>query len=534
MRPVLDSVEPPWPDDESHAEMRQLRAADARFIYAETGHANSNVTLVYIYDPSTAPGGRVRFKGLLKYIESRLHLSPIFRQKLLRVPLDLDHPYWIEDERFDLEYHVRHIALPKPGDWRQFCIQASRIHARPLDLSRPLWELYLVEGLDTFLDLPADSFAILTKIHHAAIDVRGGAEITTLLHDTTPLPPHPEPPEPWFPESPPGSLSLLARAALHNVVQPFMVAAPLTRVVRRIAPAVLGSLGELWLNPERLPITRFNAEVSPHRVFETRRFTLEEFRRIRALVPGATINDAVLAVCGGALRRYLQTHDELPEPSLVAVAPMSIRNADSSPGRAPAGLNFLSVPLGTQVTDPVERLRLVRELTSSAADVEQAVGAKELTDITKHAPAATLALSARLMAGSAMGLGQRAPVASCTITNVPGPAIPLYLNGARMTYFSAIMPISDGMGLVFAVTSYDGKVIISPTSCREQIPDPEFFALCIRESFQEYLGLADRLAAAKPPARRTARKGAAKVKGKAKGKTKVKPAAGRAPRRRAA
>ena len=480
--------------------MRQLRGEDARFVYAETGHANSNITLVYIYDPSTAPGGRVRFKGLLKYIESRLHLSPVFRQKLLRVPLDLDHPYWIEDERFDLEYHVRHIALPRPGDWRQFCIQASRIHARPLDLSRPLWELYLVEGLDTFLDLPPDSFAILTKIHHAAIDVKGAPEITTLLHETTPQPPHPEPPEPWFPESPPGPIALLARAAFHNLVQPFMVAAPLTRALRRVAPAILGTLGEMWLHPERLPITRFNAEVSPHRVFETRRFTLEEFRRIRALVPGATINDAVLAVCGGALRRYLQTHDELPGPSLVAMAPLSIRNADTAPGRQPAGLSMMRVPLGTEIADAVERLRSVHQHTSSAEDIRQAVGAKELTDITKHAPAATLAMSARLLADSSLGLGQRAPLASCTVSNVPGPAIPLYLNGARMTYFSAIMPISDGMGLVFAVTSYDGKIIISPTSCREQIPDPEFFALCIRESFQEYLELADR--AARRPARR--------------------------------
>ncbi len=500
--------------------MRQLRGEDARFVYAESGHANSNITLVYIYDPSTAPGGRVHFKGLLKHIEGRLHLSPIFRQKLLRVPLELDYPYWIEDERFDLEYHVRHVALPKPGDWRQFCIQTSRIHARPLDLSRPLWELYLVEGLDAFLDLPPDSFAILTKIHHAAIDVKGGAEITTLLHDTTPLPPHPVPPEPWFPESPPGSLSLLARAALHNVVQPFMVAAPLTRALRRVGPAVLGSLSELWLHPERLPITRFNAEVSPHRVFETRRFTLEEFKRIRALVRGATINDAVLAVCGGALRRYLQTHDELPGPSLVAVAPVSIRNADANPG-LPAGLSMMRVPLGTEIEDPVRRLRSVQRHTSSLEDMDQAVGAKELTDVTKHAPAATLAMSARLLAGTSIGLGRSAPIASCTITNVPGPAIPLYLNGAQMTYFSAIMPISDGMGLVFAVTSYAGRVIISPTSCREQIPDPEFFALCIRESFQEYLELASRPKL--KVAARTARvprksQAGAKAKTKAKGK----------------
>ncbi len=498
--------------------MRQLRGEDARFVYAESGNANSNITLIHIYDPSTAPGGRVRFKGLLKHIEGRLHLSPIFRQKLLHVPLEIDYPYWIEDDRFDLEYHVRHVSLPNPGDWRQFCIQASRIHARPLDMTRPLWELYLVEGLDTFLDLPPDSFAVLTKIHHAAIDVNGGAEITTLLHDTTALPPHPEPPEPWFPESPPGTGTLLMRAAFHNMVQPFMVAAPLTRMVRKVAPVVLGTLREAWFHPERLPITRFNSEVSPHRVYESRRFFIDEFKKIRSLVPGSTINDSVLAVCGGALRRYLLTHDELPGPSLVSIAPVSIRNADSSVAGS-GGISLLRVPLGTEIEDPVKRLRSIRKHTSSAEEIGQAIGAKELTDFTKHAPAATLAVSARLLAGSALGMGERAPIASCTVTNVPGPAIPLYLNGARMTYFSAIMPISDGMGLVFAVTSYDGKIIISPTSCREQIPDPEFFALCIRESFQEYLELASRAAPAgrKPRAKRSKAKSAAKGKKKGAG-----------------
>ena len=506
--------------------MRQLRGEDARFVYAETGHANSNITLLSIYDPSTAPEGRVRFKGLLKHIESRLHLSPIFRQKLLRVPLELDYPYWIEDEGFDLEYHVRHIALPRPGDWRQFCIQASRIHARPLDMSRPLWELYLVEGLDAFLDLPKDSFGILAKIHHAAIDVRGGAEITTLLHDTTPVPPPPEPPEPWFPESPPGSIALLGRAALHNIVQPLMFAAPLTRALKNLAPAVLGSLSDLWLHPERLPLTRFNSEVSPHRVFESRRFLIDEFKLIRELVPGATINDAVLAVCGGALRRYLTSHDELPEPSLVSVAPVSIRHADGAT-TGHHGLSLMRVPLGTELEDPVRRLRSIQRHTAADVDIEQAVGAKELTDITKHAPAATLALSARLLAGSALGVGQRAPLASCTITNVPGPAIPLYLNGARMTYFSGIMPISDGMGLVFSVTSYDGKIFISPTSCREQIPDPEHFAQCIRDSFQEYLVLATR------PARRR-HKAKRKAKARSKAKVVVKSKVAPRPRRKAA
>jgi len=489
--------------------MRQLRAEDARFVYAESGHANSNITLISIYDPSTAPEGRVRFKGLLKHIESRLHLSPIFRQKLLRVPLELDFPYWIEDESFDLEYHVRHIALPKPGDWRQFCIQASRIHARPLDLTRPLWELYLVEELDSLLNLPKDSFAILAKIHHAAIDQHGGAEITALLHDTTPNPPPPDPPEPWFPESPPGSIELLARAVVNNVVRPLMFAGPLTRALGKLTPAVLGSLSDLWLGRDRLPITRFNSEVSQHRVFDSRRFLIKDFKRIRDVVPGARVNDAVLTVCGGAMRRYLERHDELPTESLISIAPLSVRGTDAS-----RGMSLLRVPLGTDIADPIERMRSIQAHTAKGDGIGQAVGAKELTDITKHAPAATLALASRLLADSSLNLGRHEALASCTITNVPGPAIPLYLDGARMTYFSGIMPISDGMGLVFSVTSYDGMVFISATSCREQLPDPEFFAQCIRDSFQECLAAVDaapvRTRAAKRPAKRVVKRATTK------------------------
>jgi len=488
--------------------MRQLRGEDARFVYGESGHANSNITLISIYNPSTASDGRVHFKGLLKHIESRLSLSPIFRQKLLRVPLELDFPYWIEDESFDLEYHVRHIALPKPGDWRQFCIQASRIHARPLDLSRPLWELYLVEGLDSFLHLPPDSFAILAKVHHAAIDVRGGAEITTLLHDVTAQPPALEPAEPWFPESPPGAVSLLTRALINNVVRPLMFAGPLARAVGKVTPALFGALGEM-LRKDRVAVTRFNSEVSQHRVFDSRRFFIDDFKRIRDLVPGAALNDAVLAVCGGALRRYLLAHEELPAASVVSLAPFSVR-AHGAAERPE--LSLIRVPLGTDVADPLQRLRDIYEHTSTHADIDQAVRAKELTEFDKHAPAATLALSARLLAGSSMG-SQREPLAGCTIMNVPGPAIPLYLDGARMTYFSSIMPIADGMGLVFSVTSYDGMIFISPTSCREQLPDPEFFAQCIRDSFQELLARADAASKKKKrkkaPVKRAARKKAA-------------------------
>ena len=507
--------------------MRQLSGNDARFLYSDNAHANSNVTLIQIYDPSTAPGGGVRFKSILAHIEGRLDRSPILRQKLHRVPLELDYPYWVEDEDFDLEYHVRHIALPRPGDWRQFCIQASRIHARALDLSRPLWELYVIEGLDGLLELPAGSFAMLTKIHHAAIDVEHGADITTLLHDTTPTPSAPVPPEPWFPEGPPAPLFTMLRGVVNSLTSAFTLAGPLVRALAQIAPAALSLAGDVLWRPERIAATRFNAVVSPHRVFETRRFTLDEFRTIRTLVPGATVNDVVLAVCGGGLRRYLEAEGELPAASLTAIAPFYIRSGGAARSETPS-LSWVLVRLGTDLADPVQRLAQIYRQTASSDTVTQALSVRELTDIGSHAPAATLALTSKMLGSAAAGIGLRAPLANCTITNVPGPSVPLYMCGARMTYFSAIMPIADGMGLVFAVTSYDGRIVVSPTSCRDLMPDPEQFAQCVRDSFQEYLALA--VAAASAPARtgRAAARASAAAPATAGATTPLTPAATRA------
>ena len=473
--------------------MRQLSARDAGFLYADTRHSNANVTLIQIYDQSTAPGGKVRFKSILAHIESRLAGLPIFRSKLQRVPLDLDHPYWVDDPNFDLEYHVRHIALPKPGDWRQFCIQASRIHARPLDLNRPLWEIYVVEGLDSLLELPAGSFALLTKIHHAAVDAEGGSRIAMLLHDLTPSALPPAPPKPWFPQRAPGSVQLLLRGCVNSVLSPLQLRTPLARKLADSAESAWAFANDLLVRPEQVLSTRFNSVVSAHRVFDTRRFLVEEFEAIRTLVPGASVNDAVLAVCGGALRKHLHAIGELPGSSLTAVTPLHARRRAGDVSRS---FTWLRVQLGTDLDDPVRRLALVHQQTAAALgpDGEAPTDGGD----GSHQASAALAISSRMQSLLSLGSGRRAPSASCTITNVAGPSVPLYLNGARMTYFSAIMPISDGMGLVFAVTSYDGRIIISPTSCRELLPDPEAFTQQLRDSFQEYLALARAKPARKP------------------------------------
>ena len=214
--------------------MKQLSGMDASFLYFETPNAPGHVFSVWIYDQSSAPGGNVTFKGILEHVSSRLHVSRTFRQRLVQVPLDLDHPYWIEDPDFDLEYHVRHIALPRPGDWRQFCIQVARLHSRPLDRSRPLWEMYVIEGLDDIDGLPAGSFAIMTKIHHAAVDGVTLLEITSALNDLTPDAAAPESTTDWRPERAPTPFELLSRAAINTATRPM-------RMARLTASAVPGA-----------------------------------------------------------------------------------------------------------------------------------------------------------------------------------------------------------------------------------------------------------------------------------------------------
>jgi WS/DGAT/MGAT family acyltransferase len=316
----------------------------------------------------------------------------------------------------------------------------------------------------------------------------------------TPEPRPREPAEPWFPESPPSSLELVARGLVHAATSPQRLARPIAKAISSVAPAVRSFAAEL-LQTQEAPVTRFNSIVSPYRVFETRRFHLDEFRAIRRLVPGARINDAVLAICGGTLRRYLESHDELPAQDLSTLIPVYVRDPEAGPGARPE-VEWEHVMLGVNIADPVQRLAFIKGQTAASSRMARAIGARELTDIGTHAPAATLAITGKMLGRALLGVGRRAPIANCAITNVPGPSVPMFLNGARMTYFSAVMPINDGLGLVFAVTSYDGKIIISPTSCREQMPDPEVFAQCLRDCFQEYWALARQRARAKAAARK--------------------------------
>ncbi len=468
--------------------MQQLSGMDASFLYFETRNAPTHIGSFAIYDQSTAPGGRVSFKGILANVERRLHLARCFRQRLVKVPLDLDHPYWLEDPDFDLEFHVRHIALPQPGDWRQLCIQAARIHARPLDLGKPLWEMYVIEGLNHVEDVPPGSFAVLTKIHHAAIDGVSGAELTAAIHDTSPDAEPPLPEEEWRPERVPTLLELAARTTANNIRQPFRFARVLSQTIPPIARVLRSDSSEEIEAAGPVPRTRFNGTVSPHRVVEGRVFSLQDIRDIRKRVPGATVNDVVLSVCSGALRRYLKHHRELPVDSLVAMAPISVRSDDE---RQSAGnqISAMAVTLFTQIEDPLERLEKLQRGTQGSKATAEALGARTMTDITQVLPGSLSGLAARLY--TRLGLANRVkPFLNTVITNVPGPQVPLYFTGAKMVGLYGMGPVMDGMGLIHPVFSFSGRISISVTACRDQMPDPGFYAECLQASFDELLAAA--------------------------------------------
>ena len=461
--------------------VQQLSGLDASFLYFETQNAPTHIGSFAIYDQSTAAGGRVSFKGILANVERRLHLADCFRQRIVHAPFDLDHPYWIEDPEFDIEFHIRHIALPHPGDWRQLCIQVARIHARPLDLSKPLWEMYVIEGLDNVDDAPPSSFAVMTKIHHSAIDGVSGAELLAAVHDTEPDA-TPEPPDkPWIADREPSMIELSLRTTINNLRSPFRFASVLRSTAPGIARLFRSSPEDEIENSGPVPRTRFNTAVSPHRIVEGRAFSLADIREIRKRVPGATVNDVVLAICSGALRQSLEFHRELPEESLSAMAPISVRT-EAERNTAGNRISMMSVTLHSDEADPIERLQLIRRATEASKATSAAVGARTMTDISQFMPGMLAGLAARMY--TQFGLANRIrPFLNTVVTNVPGPQFPLYFTGARMVSLFGMGPVIDGMGLIHPVFSYSGMISISVTACRKQMPDPEFYAECLQDSF---------------------------------------------------
>jgi WS/DGAT/MGAT family acyltransferase len=460
--------------------MQQLTGLDAAFLALETPNVYGHVGSVCILDPTTAPEP-LTLDRLTAVIESRLHLIPPFRRRLVTVPLGLDQPYWIEDPDFDIEFHVRELALPSPGDDRQLAEQAARLHARPLDRRRPLWELYLVHGLS------GGRIAVYTKVHHAAIDGVSGNDILTALLDLSPSGRDLGEVPPWECDDTPGNVEMLARSAVALVANPVR-AARLAYGIARSLPAVATSptrpalpvVDRLPLfarrerddavlsdTPLRAPTTPFNRSIGPHRRWAFRSLPLDEVKAVKNAA-GVTVNDVVMALTAGALRRWLRRHDALPPAPLVAAVPVSVRT-DEERGSHGNRVSAMLAPLPTNLEDPLERLRAAHEAMRGAKEQHGALPANLLADVTEFAMPALAGQAARLAAR--LRLVERISPFNLIVSNVPGPNVPLYYAGALLLAYYPLSAVADGQGLNVTVMSYCGRLHFGLVADRDLVPD---------------------------------------------------------------
>jgi diacylglycerol O-acyltransferase / wax synthase len=442
--------------------MRRLTGLDASFLYLETPNNHMHVGAVYVLDPE-GDSEAASVETFRRIISERIHLLPPFRWRLVEVPMGLHHPVWINDPDFDLEYHVRRGAIPSPGGMHELADYAAQFMARPLDRSRPLWEIEVLEGLK------GGRRAFLSKTHHAAIDGASGAELTTTLLDLTREVRTVEPPLKAFKaERQPSDLEMLAYGLRSAATQPVALMRAIgnaTSIVRTLQKRVEeGVSGKL---PFQSPRTSLNTPITPHRKLSTTALPLSDIKVIRAAF-GGTVNDAVLAICGGALRRYLDEEGELPADPLVAMVPVSVRAKDQK-GAMGNQVGQMLVPIGTHLSDPKERLDAISEQTKFAKETLNAIGASTLSSWSEFAAPAVAARAARLY--SSMQLASRhRPLFNLTISNVPGPQQPLYAAGAKLAEWYPMGPIYDGAGLNITLMSYEGVMYVGLLACRETVP----------------------------------------------------------------
>lgn len=466
--------------------MKQLGVLDTAFVNLETGPTPQHVGGFGIYDPSTAPEGFVRFKQVLANFDRRLSKLPIFRQRLLQVPGGLDRPYWVADENFDIEFHLRHMALPEPGDWRQLMIQVSRLHSRPLDMSRPLWECYIVEGLDNIGGLPKGSFAVYTKMHHALIDGAGSSAFMSALHD---LVPDPEPEsrqedeQANVIETPPSSMELIGKALVNRSKNSLGMTRGFFNIVRDVGKMAMDIRNDKIPMPDiRPPETRLNKPVGHHRVTEGVAIPLDDFMAIRAEA-GVKMNDVALTVIGGALRKYLLHYDDLPEESLAGSVPINMRKRRAENDEANQVGSVFS-KFHTNIEDPVERMRAIKESMDEAKVFTEN---SPLADGIKL-PGVFAPMIAKPIARvySEKNLSRYLPMSiSTVVSNVPGPNFPLYCAGAKMVRYHGLGLLTPGTGLFHLVFSYSGMVTITILADRDILPDPAFYRQCVEDSFAE-------------------------------------------------
>jgi WS/DGAT/MGAT family acyltransferase len=470
--------------------MEQLTGLQNLYLQMESDAAPMHASSLTIYDRRTTPSGTTRFHDIQRFFAERSQRAGVFRRRLVKLPLSVARPYWIDDAGFDIEYHLRHIALPKPGDWRQLCAQVARLHARPLDHKRPLWECYVIEELDAIPGLPPGSFALYLKTHCAAEGETISAQLFAALHELSPDS-RASPPKvaPLF-DRVPTLVDLVARTAIDAVKRPLglarhaaMQVRPLLAFGAALARRLAGRGGERG-EAGAAPHTRFNGRVSPHRVVDGVRFDIADVERMRDRVEGATVNDVAIAIIAGGLHRYLDARLEPPAASLVAEAPLASRSATRIFGtRTFADSAIMS--LHTQCESPAQRLREIARQTHRLGKESGAMsGRRLLQDVMEFVPALALGMAGeaaqRIRLGSLLS-----PIANTTITSIRGPDVPLYMAGATLVGYYGFPPVHDLAGLAHTIGYYNGTMSIGVAACRTMLPDPARYAQCLRDACAE-------------------------------------------------
>ena len=451
----------------------RLTALDTSFLHLEDGEAHMHVASVMLFE-----GPPPAYDELLEALERRLALVPRYRQRLAFVPLGQGRPRWVDDPHLNLRYHLRSTALPSPGDEQQLKELAGRVFSQQLDRDKPLWEIWMVEGLED------DRFALLSKTHHALVDGISGVDIISVLFDTTPEPAAPTAPgDRWLPRPLPSRMQLLGEALVERGTIPAEITRSVRAVFRgprRIAAGVrdaavgVGAMAWAGLNPA--PPSPYNRSIGPHRRFTWVRADLNELKAIKNEL-GGTVNDVVLATVAGALGKHLRRRGQRTDGlELKAMIPVSVR-ADVERGALGNKVAAMMAPLPVWCQDPVARLDILREELRGLKSSGQAVGAQVLTDLTGFAPPTVMDQASRLVA--------RQRMFNLVVTNVPGPQFPLYLAGRRMLDPFPMVPLAKNQGLGIALLSYAGKINFGLVSDYDVVWDLDDFAEDVRESLDE-------------------------------------------------
>ncbi|ATQ27640.1 wax ester/triacylglycerol synthase family O-acyltransferase [Rhodococcus ruber] len=439
--------------------MHRLSGLDAGFLYLETPTQLLHVCGLIVLDPTTIPDG-YRFETLRAGLAVRLPAVPLFRQKIADSPFNLDHPVWVDDPDFDLDRHLHRVAVPAPGRREELAELCGHIAAQPLDRSRPLWEMTVIEGLED------GSVAVMTKIHHAGADGVTGAELVAQLCSLEPDAPRPDP---VADGAGGGSALEIALGGLFNVAtRPLGLVRALPKTVELLPRWISRARrGEAMPAPFTAPRTSFNGTITGHRSVGFTQFDLDRVKAVKD-AHGVKVNDVVMAVCAGALRRYLTERDELPDSPLIGMVPVSVRGTSDRPGRNQVSPMFAS--LHTHITDPIERLHAIADANACAKEHNSALGASLLQDWTQFMAPAVFGTAMRMYAS--LRLAERHPVVhNLVVSNVPGPAAPLYFLGARIRGMYPLGPIFHGVGLNVTVMSLDGALDVGVLACPELVPD---------------------------------------------------------------